>query len=197
MEADYEAGALLSRVFSCRECARYLPNQPRPVVSWSPQARIVIIGQAPGRRVHERGIPWCDPSGKLLREWLGVADSEFYDDRIFALIPMGFCYPGKGKSGDLPPRPECAPLWHDLLLSGLRQARLKILVGRHSQNYYLGESGHGSLTENVRHFRGFLPDIFPLPHPSPRNRAWFSANPWFDRELLPVLREYTMRIVRA
>jgi len=153
-----------------------------------PDARIVIIGQAPGARVHASGIPWDDVSGRLLREWLGVTDVEFYDPALFSLMPMAFCFPGKAKSGDLPPPPECAPQWHDALLSHMPCISHKILIGRFAQEYYLGKR-HVSVTENVRHFRDFLPDEFPLPHPSPLNRRWLKQNPWFSQEVLPVLKK--------
>lgn len=156
---------------------------------------MVIIGQAPGRKVHESGIPWKDASGDRLREWLGVDSETFYDPRRIALLPMGFCFPGTGKSGDLAPRPECAPLWHKPLLAAMPEVRLTLLVGRFAQNRYLGERARPTLTETVRTFETFLKDgLLPLPHPSPRNRLWLQRNPWFEEEVLPQLREQLRRI---
>ena len=152
-------------------------------------ARLLIIGQAPGARVHESGIPWNDASGKQLRSWLGIDEATFYDANKVALMPMGFCYPGKGKTGDLPPRPECAPLWHGKLLQQLPNIRLTLLIGQYAQRHYLGEASNENLTETVRSFRAHLPRYLPLPHPSPRNRFWLLKNPWFEKDLLPVLKD--------
>jgi len=154
-----------------------------------PSARLLIIGQAPGARVHESGIPWNDASGKQLRSWLGIDEATFYDANKVALMPMGFCYPGKGKTGDLPPRPECAPLWHGKLLQQLPNIRLTLLIGQYAQRHYLGEASSENLTETVRSFRTHLPRYLPMPHPSPRNRFWLLKNPWFEKELLPVLKD--------
>ncbi len=154
-----------------------------------PSARLLIIGQAPGARVHESGIPWNDASGKQLRAWLGIEEATFYDANKVALMPMGFCYPGKGKTGDLPPRPECAPLWHKKLLQHLPNVRLTLLIGQYAQRHYLGEASSENLTETVRSFRNHLPSYLPLPHPSPRNRFWLLKNPWFEKDLLPVLKD--------
>jgi uracil-DNA glycosylase len=156
--------------------------------------RILLIGQTPGRKVHATGIPWADPSGDELRRWLQVSRDEFYNTRIFGQMPMGFCYPGKGRSGDLAPRPECAPAWHKRILEQLPELQLILLIGSYSQKYYLGKSSRETLTENVRHFRDFLPRYFPLVHPSPRNNAWFKNNPWFEREVLPELRDKVQNI---
>jgi uracil-DNA glycosylase len=179
---------LLAEIAACTACANHFSHSPRPVVSAGRDCRILIIGQAPGRRVHESGIPWNDPSGIELRRWLGVAEDRFYDPDLFGLIPMGFCYPGKGKSGDLPPRPECAPLWHERLLREMPRVELTLLIGRYSQENYLGEAAEPSLTETVRNFRKYLPEYLPLVHPSPRNRIWQKKNPWFETEVLPELR---------
>lgn len=154
----------------------------------SPRAKIVIIGQAPGRKVHESGVPWQDQSGDNLRAWLGVDAAAFYDPEKFALMPMGFCFPGTGKTGDLPPRPECAPLWHPRLLEKMPAVTLTLLIGQYSQAHYLGDRMGENLTETVRAFRDYLPRFLPLPHPSPRNRIWQRRNAWFEDELLPVLR---------
>ncbi len=185
---DSAVAGLKEKISSCQICLADLPHQPRPITSWNPESRIVIIGQAPGRAVHESGVLWQDASGRLLRSWLGVTEREFYDPCRFALIPMGFCFPGKGKSGDLAPRSECAPHWHGSILGILKQVQLTLLIGCYSQEYYLSEQSLGTLTQNVANFQKFLPKFFPLPHPSPRNRPWLSKNPWFEKDLIPELR---------
>ncbi len=179
---------LLVRVRSCRMCAGNLPNAPKPVVRAAASARIQIVGQAPGRKVHETGIPWNDPSGDLLREWLAVDRTTFYDARRIAIIPAGFCYPGRGPSGDAPPRPECAPQWHPRLRALLPHLELTLLVGQYAQSYYLGNRRKKTLADTVRAWREYLPEFFPLPHPSPRNRNWLRNHAWFEREVLPELR---------
>ncbi|WKE65152.1 uracil-DNA glycosylase family protein [Gallaecimonas kandeliae] len=176
---------LLELVRQCRLCEAQLPLGPNPVVRASATARLLIIGQAPGTRVHATGIPFNDPSGDRLRQWLQMDRETFYDESRVAIMPMGFCYPGKGKSGDLPPRPECAPTWHDRLLAAMPQIELVLLVGRYAQDHYLGDKR--SLTERVRH-HGDYGRFFPLPHPSPRNLLWLKRNPWFEAEVLPALR---------
>ncbi|WP_036386204.1 uracil-DNA glycosylase family protein [Muricauda sp. MAR_2010_75] len=180
---------LLTQIRNCSHCTEHLPLGPRPIVAAHPESKIAIIGQAPGTKVHQTGVPWDDPSGKQLRKWLGVTDKQFYDERLFALIPMGFCYPGKGKSGDLPPRPECAPLWHDPLFQDMPNLKLTILIGQYAQRYYLGDAMKKNLTETVRNHKSYLPNYVVLPHPSPRNRFWLSKNPWFEEEVLPELQE--------
>lgn len=179
---------LLARIRACRVCEAHLPLGARPIVQAGDAARVVIIGQAPGRRVHETGVPWNDPSGNRLREWLGIPREVFYDPERIAIIPMGFCYPGSAASGDRPPRPECAPLWHDALLARLPPDALRIVIGRYAQVRYVPES-KGTLTRTVEAWRDYLPDRFVLPHPSPRNRGWFKHHPWFEEEAIPVLRE--------
>ena len=179
---------LLKRVRACDLCAASLPLGPRPVLRAHADARLLIIGQAPGTRVHETGIPWNDPSGDRLRQWLGWDRDRFYDERLTAIVPMGFCYPGKGKSGDLPPRPECAPQWHPPLLELMPAIELVLLVGQYAQRHYLPDA-RASLTETVRAFRDYGPRYLPLPHPSPRNQLWLKKNPWFEREVVPYLRE--------
>lgn len=154
----------------------------------SETASIVIIGQAPGRRVHESGVPWDDPSGNNLRNWLGIDRELFYDESRIALMPMGFCYPGTGASGDLPPRKECAPLWHDSVLAEMKNRKLVLLIGQYAQGYYLRDNAKRNLTETVQCFEEYLPDYFPLPHPSPRNNIWQKKNPWFTTNLLPQLK---------
>ncbi len=178
---------LLTDIRACRECVLHLPHGPRPVIQAHPLARLLIIGQAPGAKVHESGVPWMDASGRQLREWLGIDDATFYDAKQVALMPMGFCYPGKGKSGDLPPRPECAPLWHERVRKQLKNVKLTLLIGQYSQQHYLGDEAGENLTETVRAFEKFLPNFLPLPHPSPRNRFWLTKNKWFVTDLLPVL----------
>jgi uracil-DNA glycosylase len=179
---------LLAEVRACRVCAAHLPFGPRPTLRAAASARILIVGQAPGRRVHETGIPWNDPSGDLLREWLGIPRDLFYDERRIAIIPAGFCYPGSGERGDLPPRPECAPLWHPRLRAQLPELRMTLLIGSFAQAYYLGRRRKKTLTETVRAYAEYLPEFFPLPHPSPRNRMWLRARPWCEAEVIPVLR---------
>ena len=168
-------------------CADALDHHPRPVVQASPTARIVIIGQAPGRRVHESGIPWDDKSGEKLRSWLNLSNDEFYDPDLVAIVPMGFCYPGSAKSGDKPPRPECAPLWHDRLLSHLPEDRLEVIIGMYAQKRYI-EDRAKTLTETVRRWEDYLPRQIVMPHPSPRNQHWLAKNPWFEAETLPAVR---------
>lgn len=180
---------LLAAIRACETCGAHLPHGPRPVVQAGAGAKLLIVGQAPGRRVHDTGIPWNDPSGDRLRGWLQMPREMFYDERRVAIVPTGFCYPGKGKSGDLPPRPECAPAWHAPLLALMPNVQLTLLIGRHAQEFYLRDNGRRTLTETVAAWRDYLPTYLPLPHPSPRNIAWFKANPWFEREVLPELRQ--------
>ena len=180
---------LLTQISACEVCKGLLPHEPRPVMAASAESRVVIIGQAPGSKVHASGVPWDDPSGKLLRKWMGIDEETFYDPTQIAIVPMGFCYPGKGKSGDAPPRPECAPLWHPQLLEQMTHVRLTLLIGQYAQRYYLGKRAERNLTETVRNFAAYQPALFPLPHPSPRNRFWMRKNAWFDEEAVPVLRE--------
>jgi uracil-DNA glycosylase len=158
------------------------------VLRASNSARLLIVGQAPGTRVHASGVPWDDPSGERLRQWMWMAPQQFYDESQVAIVPMGFCYPGRGKSGDLPPPPACAPLWHARLLKHMPQVELVLLVGSYAQHHYLGRSAE-TLTERVRRWSDFGPQYFPLPHPSPRNTLWLRRNPWFEQEVLPALRE--------
>ena len=179
---------LLRTVRACRECEADLPLEPNPVLRAGHTARILLIGQAPGTRVHASGIPWNDPSGDRLRDWLQLEREQFYNENNIAIIPMGFCYPGKGRSGDLPPRRECAPLWHKQLLAQLPGLQVRILIGKYAQDYYLG-TRQQSLTETVKNYRQYIPEFFPLPHPSPRNNRWLKNNPWFETEVIPVLRE--------
>ncbi|WP_136482257.1 uracil-DNA glycosylase family protein [Cognatitamlana onchidii] len=186
---------LLEEIKQCTICKSYLPLGPRPVVSAHPDSKIVIIGQAPGTKVHTSGIPWDDASGKQLRKWLDVSVDDFYDVTKFAIIPMGFCYPGKGKTGDLPPRPECAPQWHKPLFHELKHVELVILIGTYAQKYYLQKQAKKTLTETVKSYNEYLPKYLPLPHPSPRNRFWLTKNPWFDVEVLPELRRRVKGVI--
>lgn len=179
--------ALLAEVRGCALCAPHLPLGPRPVLQAAPGARILVAGQAPGRRVHESGVPFDDPSGHRLREWMGVDRDTFYDPVQVAILPMGFCYPGTGASGDLPPRPECAPAWRRRLLELLPSVELTLVLGRYAQDWHLGAPGRG-VTDAVAHWREGWPSLLPLPHPSPRNNRWLKANPWFEEEVLPALR---------
>jgi len=178
---------LLQEVRACTVCAAHLPLGPRPVVQAGASARILIAGQAPGRKVHETGIPFNDVSGNRLRQWLGLSPEVFYDETKLAILGMGFCFPGTGKSGDLPPRPECAPTWRAPLLAQLKNIRLTLVLGQYAMAYHLPGRGK-TLTEIVTGWRRDWPLIVPLPHPSPRNQAWLKRNPWFESELLPVLR---------
>ena len=178
---------LLNNINNCTICKDYLPLGPRPIVSAHPDSKIIIIGQAPGTSVHKTGIPWNDPSGRQLRKWLNVTEEVFYNETKIALIPMGFCYPGKGKTGDLPPRPECAPQWHEQLLNKMSNVELILLIGMYSQKFYLKEKAKKTLTETVANYRDCLPTYLPLPHPSPRNRFWLTKNPWFNAEVIPEL----------
>ena len=180
---------LLKKIRKCTVCINDLPLGCNPVVQLSAISKIIIISQAPGRRVHETGIPWNDRSGDTLRKWMNVKKETFYDPAIFSIMPMSFCYPGKGISGDLAPRPECAPLWHPQILKKIKGKPLILLIGQYAQRYYLKSNSKLSLTENVRSYKEFLPGYFPLPHPSPRNQNWVKINPWFIEEAIPELRK--------
>ncbi len=179
----------LKEIRACDICAASLPLGPRPVLSAQASAKILIIGQAPGTKVHKTGVPWNDPSGDRLRDWMEVDKEIFYDDAKIAIMPMGFCYPGRvEKGGDKPPRPECAPAWHDKLLADLPNIELTLLVGMYAQKYYLAGRQKKTLTETVRHWQDFGPDTIPTPHPSWRTTGWLKKNLWFEAGLLPVLR---------
>lgn len=179
---------LLAEIRACTLCEGDLPLGSNPIVRASSAARLMIIGQAPGTRVHKTSIPWNDPSGDRLRQWLNIDREQFYDESQIAIMPMGFCYPGKGKSGDLPPRPECAPLWHERLLELMPNLQLTLLIGQYSQSYYLHDN-YKTLTERVRNWHECPSGIIPLPHPSPRNQIWLRRNPWFEAELVPMLQQ--------
>ncbi len=188
-------GQLKSEIKNCQICAAHFEHEPRPVFTFSPKSKIVIIGQAPGSVVHRTGIPWDDKSGENLRNWLGIDNSIFYDTNNFAIIPMGFCYPGKGKTGDLPPRKECAPQWHNLIFSMLKEVQLVLLIGKYAQDYYLKDQAKRNLTMTVEAYLDYLPQYFVLPHPSPRNNIWMKKNPWFKTEVLPTLKSMTQDIL--
>ena len=178
---------LATEIRACDICSHDLPLGPNPVFQASPKARILIAGQAPGIRVHESSIPFNDPSGDRLRDWLQVDRETFYNPEKFAIIPMGFCYPGTGKNGDLPPRPECAATWHDRLLTTLPDIQLTLVIGQYAHKYHLGNNRKKNLTETVRAWQEYQPNLIPLPHPSPRNNIWLKKNPWFDKDVIPVL----------
>jgi uracil-DNA glycosylase len=199
--------AKVAEIRACRICVeqprgRPLPHEPRPVVVPSATARILVAGQAPGTRVHESGRPFTDRSGDRLREWLGVSKAEFYDTGNFAIVPMGFCFPGlDAKGGDLPPRRECAAAWRADLMDTMPQIDLLLLIGLYAQSWHLGDARRGNMTETVRAWRSFAeagraPMIFPLPHPSWRNTAWLKKNPWFEEELVPVLQQAVRARIR-
>jgi uracil-DNA glycosylase len=187
--------ALLAEVRACTVCAAQLPLGPRPVLRASPSARLLIVGQAPGTKVHASGIPWDDASGARLRDWLDMTPELFYDSARVAIVPMGLCYPGKGASGDLPPRPECAPLWHARLLAQMPQIALTLLVGQYAQAHYLGKAAQAGVSDTVAAFGSHLPRFLPLPHPSPRNVGWFRRNPWFEQEVVPALRARVRQVL--
>lgn len=188
---------LLADVRACTLCAGYLPLGPRPTVRASRSARLLIVGQAPGTKVHATGIPWNDPSGNRLRDWMAVDRETFYDERRIAIMPMGFCYPGRlARGGDAPPRSECAPLWHARLRGLMPEIELTLLVGSYAQAFYLVDTRGRTMTETVAGWRAFLPDFLPMPHPSWRTTAWQKKNPWFDDELLPDLRRHVRRLLR-
>jgi uracil-DNA glycosylase len=187
--------SLLDEIRACRACEAHLPLGVRPVVRAHESARLLIVGQAPGTRVHNTGIPWNDPSGDQLRQWMAIDRETFYDEQRIAIIPMGFCYPGKGKSGDLPPRKECAALWREKLHVHLPNIELTLLIGQYAQAYYLGDKRKSTLTDTVKAYRDYLPKYLPMPHPSPRNRFWLQKNPWFEAEIVPFLQEQCKRLL--
>ena len=196
MSAPDRLAGLLEEVRTCRICADALPFGPRPVIRAQTSSRLLIIGQAPGTRVHESGVPWDDRSGDRLRAWLNVGAATFYDDRRIAIMPMGFCYPGRAANGgDNPPRPECAPAWHEQVLARIPNIELTLLVGSYAQAYYLGKRRHRTMTETVRAWKDYLPESIPTPHPSWRTTAWLKKNPWFEAEVLPELRRRVVSLL--
>jgi uracil-DNA glycosylase len=193
--APTELDALLTDIRACRICEATLPMEPRPILRARASARLLVVGQAPGTLVHGSGIPWSDASGMRLRGWLGLDRDAFYDEASIAIVPMGFCYPGRGVSGDLPPRPECSRTWHHRLLPLLPNIELVLAIGQHAQVYFLGERRKKTLTDTVMAWREYAPQVFPLPHPSPRNTGWFKHNPWLDDEVVPALRKRVAEVL--
>ena len=191
-----ELKRLLRDARECRICEEALEGGVRPVLQASETARVLIAGQAPGRRVHESGVPFDDPSGERLRDWMGIPRDVFYDPARVAILPMGFCYPGTGRSGDLPPRPECAPAWRQPLLDELVGVKLTLIIGQYAARWHLGIPAKQSLTSIVRDWKSHRPATLPLPHPSPRNNIWLKKNPWFEEEVLPYLRQRVARVLR-
>lgn len=187
---------LLKEIRNCTYC-KDLPLGPRPVLSYTKSSKLLIIGQAPGTAVHESGKPWDDKSGERLRDWMGIGDEVFYDPKKVAIVPMGFCYPGKAKSksGDLPPRPECAELWHEKIMDELKNIELTLLVGKFAQEHYLGDRMRRNLTATVKSWDEYAPAFLPLPHPSPTNNRWFKINPWFDKEIVPHLKKKCKKLL--
>jgi uracil-DNA glycosylase len=187
---------LLNDVQTCTLCSAHLPLGPRPVVQMHPDARILIAGQAPGSKVHKTGIPFDDPSGDRLRAWMGIDKATFYDAARIAILPMGFCYPGTGKSGDLPPRPECAPAWRDRLLAQMPNIQLTLVIGQYAQAWHLKVGAKANLTYTVAAWRDYWPKMLPLPHPSPRNNIWLKRNDWFEGNVLPSLQKRIKTLLR-
>lgn len=190
LAGDQTLDELLTDIRACQLCASHLPLGPRPILRVAQGAKILIVGQAPGTRVHQSGIPWDDASGERLRSWLAMDKQQFYDEGQIAIIPMGFCYPGRGASGDLPPRKECAPTWLPLLQTHLGEIRTTLLIGQYAIEHYLGAARKATLTQTVQHWQAYAPDFFPLPHPSPRNNIWLKRNPWFNAEVVPALQAH-------
>ncbi|MCB1215402.1 MAG: uracil-DNA glycosylase family protein [Deltaproteobacteria bacterium] len=185
---------LLAQVKACTLCQANLPLGARPILQIHPQAKILIAGQAPGKKVHESGIPFKDVSGQRLRAWLGISEEVFYDPQQIAILPMAFCYPGSGQSGDLPPRPECAPAWREAILKQLKHVQLTLVLGKYAQAYHF-QKKQASLTQLVQAWRDDWPKKVPLPHPSPRNQLWIRKNPWFEKELLPALKKQVLQVL--
>lgn len=188
---------MLSEIRGCRLCEPGLPQDPRPILQWHPDARILIASQAPGRRAHDSGVPFSDASGERLRDWFGVDADTFYDQRRFAILPMGFCYPGSGRSGDLPPRPECAPAWRRRLLAGLGNLQLTLAIGRYAIDWHLPDAARKSLAEVVAGWERDWPNVLPMPHPSPRNQRWLRDHPWFAEQVLPRLKSRVAELVAS
>ncbi|MEW7290180.1 uracil-DNA glycosylase family protein [Aquimarina sp. 2304DJ70-9] len=186
---------LLLEIKSCKICEKNLPLGPRPIVAAHPKSKILIIGQAPGAVVHKTGVPWDDKSGENLRKWMDIDTTTFYNVKKIGLIPMGFCYPGRGKSGDNPPTKECAPKWHNVLLNTVEKPELIVLIGKYAQDYYLGSKSKKTLTETVKNYKEYLPKFFVLPHPSPRNNIWQAKNEWFKTDVLPGLKSRIEKIL--
>ncbi len=179
---------------ACTACKESLPCEPKPIVRFARNSKILIIGQAPSKTVQETGVPWDDASGKRLRSWLQVTEEAFYNEALFAIVPMGFCYPGKGKSGDLPPRPECAPLWHERVINELPKVELILLIGQYAQKHYCKDS-YKTITGRIKNWQEFYPQMIPLPHPSPRNQLWLRKNAWFEKDVLPKLQIRVQKLI--
>ncbi len=196
MDSNAKLEQLLAEIRACRICAYQLAHEPRPVLRAESSAKVLIVGQAPGTKVHKTGIPWNDPSGDRLRSWLGLARDQFYDSSRIAIMPMGFCYPGKHKNGgDAPPRRECAPQWHGEVLAHLPNLELTLLIGAYAQAYYLGKRRDKTMTKTVENWRSYLPEYAVMPHPSWRNTAWLKKNPWFEEDAVPKLRRRVLRLL--
>ena len=195
MSCHSKSFTLKSEIEQCVICKQFLDHQPNPVLNFHPNNRILIIGQAPGTKVHETGIPWNDKSGDNLRAWMNIDKATFYDKELIGIVPMGFCYPGKGNTGDLPPRKECAPKWHEHILALLPNVELVLLIGKYAQDYYLGKAAKKNLTETVRNYQDYLPKYFVLPHPSPRNNIWLKRNDWFKKEVVPILEGVAQNVI--
>jgi uracil-DNA glycosylase len=193
---DASLTLLLKEVRACTVCAEHLAAGPRPVLQVDSRARILIAGQAPGRKVHESGVPFDDASGERLRMWMGVERAVFYDPAVIAILPMGFCYPGTGRAGDLPPRKECAPQWRQRLLDAMPNIALTLVIGQYAMGWHLPGQTTAGLTATVKAWRTGWPNTVPLPHPSPRNNIWLKANPWFESEVVPSLRERVAALLR-
>ena len=187
--------ALKKNIKACTLCVDYLPYAPKPIFSFSKKSKILVVGQAPGIKVHESGIPWNDASGDRLREWMQVSKEQFYDTNYFSIVPMGLCYPGKGKSGDLPPRMECAEKWMQPILGKIPQIKLTLLIGQYSQQWFLNGTKKNTLTKTVKSWKEYQPKYFVLPHPSPRNNIWLKKNPWFEKQLVPRLKKKVEELI--
>ena len=179
---------LLEEIRNCTICAKHLPFKPKPVLQFNSKSKLLIVGQAPGTRVHKTGVPWNDPSGERLRDWMKVSREIFYNVQKISIVPMGFCYPGKGKSGDLPPRPECSEAWMEKIRDRLSNIELTLVIGTYAQAYFLPKE-KGGVTKTVKNWKTYYPSIIPLPHPSPRNNLWLKKNPWFEKEVVPKLQK--------
>jgi len=184
---------LINDMRGCRLCEKNLPLAPNPIFQLNSKARILIAGQAPGLRAHQSGTPFDDASGERLRDWMGVTRETFYNPECIAILPMGFCYPGHGRAGDLPPRPECATTWRQPVLDHLTAVQLTLVIGQYALNWHLGDQQKKTLTETVRAWKSYGPSVLPLPHPSPRNNLWLRRNPWFETDVLPVLQKAVTR----